>query len=104
MILSECQEDGTYICGLDICQFCSVKFFLGEGVLVSLDPVLLVVLDGGKSNDALLGVVTRHFDQEPRLPGGVDAKGIASSKILSKPSNIFGEREEALISSRRLCY
>jgi len=57
LILSECKEDGTYICGLDICQFGSIKFFLGEGVLVSLDPVLLVVLDGGKSNDALLGVV-----------------------------------------------
>ena len=47
---------------------------------------------------ALPGVVTRHFDQEPRLPGGVDAKGIVSSKILSKPSNIQGEREEALPS------
>ena len=44
------------------------------------------------------GVVTRHFDQELRLPGGVDVKGIASSEILSKPSNIQGEREEALSS------
>ena len=44
------------------------------------------------------GVVARHLDQEPRLPGGVDAKGIASSRIQSKPSNIFGEREEALLS------
>ena len=32
---------------------------------------------------ALPGVVTRHFDQEPRLPGLVDAKGTASSRILS---------------------
>ena len=32
---------------------------------------------------ALPGVVTRNFDQEPRLPGLVDAKGIASSRILS---------------------
>ena len=28
------------------------------------------------------GVVTRYFDQELRLPGEVDAKGIASSRIL----------------------
>ena len=31
---------------------------------------------------ALPGTITRHFDQEPRLPGLVDAKGIASSRNL----------------------
>ena len=32
---------------------------------------------------ALPGAVTRHFDLERGLPGGVDTKGIASSGILS---------------------
>ena len=31
---------------------------------------------------ALLGAITHHFDQERGLLGGVDAKGIASSRIL----------------------
>ena len=47
---------------------------------------------------ALPGAITRHFNRERGLPGEVDAKGIASSRILFKPSNIFGEREEALLS------
>ena len=43
---------------------------------------------------ALPGVVTRHFDQEPRLPGLVDAKGIASSRILSNLQTSKGSEKK----------
>ena len=40
----------------------------------------------------MLGAVTHHFNQELGLPGEVDAKGIASSKILFNLQIIFGEK------------
>ena len=43
---------------------------------------------------ALPGVVTRHFDQEPRLPGLVDAKGIASSRNLSNLQTSLGSENK----------
>ena len=50
---------------------------------------------------ALPGVDTRHFDLEPRLPGLVDAKGTASSTILSnlQTSPEGGTRRSSLICS-----
>ena len=41
---------------------------------------------------ALLGATTYHFYLERGLPGGVDAKSIASSKILFNLQIIFGEK------------
>ena len=43
---------------------------------------------------ALSGAITRHFDQEQRLPGGVDVKGITSSEILSNLQTIFGDEKK----------
>ena len=43
------------------------------------------------------GVITRHFDQEPRLPGEVDAKGIASSRIQFNLQIILGDRKKLQI-------
>ena len=42
------------------------------------------------------GAITRHFDQERRLPGGVDAKSIASSKILFNLQIILEEEKKPL--------
>ena len=44
LVLAEGQEDRADICALHISQLCPVSFLLGEGKLVSLDPVLLIVL------------------------------------------------------------
>ena len=42
------------------------------------------------------GAIIRHFDLERGLPGGVDAKGIASSKILFNLQIIIGEEKKLL--------
>ena len=45
---------------------------------------------------AFLGAFTHHFYLERGLPGGVDAKGIASSEILSNLQIIIGEEKKLL--------
>ena len=61
LVFSECQEDGAYICRLYISQFCPIVLFLFEGELVSLDAVLLVVIDRGEPDEAELRVVTHRL-------------------------------------------
>ena len=43
---------------------------------------------------ALPGAITRHFDLERGLPGGVDVKGIASSEILSNLQISLGSEKK----------
>ena len=45
---------------------------------------------------ALLGAITHHFNQRRGLLGGVDAKGIASSEILSNLQIILEEEKKLL--------
>ena len=44
----------------------------------------------------MLGAVTHHFNQELGLPGEVDAKGIASSRILFNLQIFIGEEKKLL--------
>ena len=45
---------------------------------------------------ALLGAITHHFNQKRGLLGGVDAKGIASSKIQFNLQIILGDGKKLL--------
>ena len=61
LVLSECQEDWAYICGLNISQFCSIVFFLFKGEFMPFDAVLLVVIDRGEPDEAKLRVITHRL-------------------------------------------
>ena len=47
LVLSESQENRTHIGTLDVCEHCPVLLLLGQGVLVALDALRLIVVDAG---------------------------------------------------------
>lgn len=57
LILSKSQENRTGIGVLNISKLGAVFLFLSKRVLVLLNAVRLVVLDAGKTNNTLLGVI-----------------------------------------------
>ena len=58
LVLTEGEENGSDIGTLDIGQLCPVSLFLGQGQLVSLNSVLLVIIDGGEANQTKLCMIT----------------------------------------------
>ena len=46
LVLSEGEEDRANISALDICELCSISLLFGECMLVPLDSILLVIIDG----------------------------------------------------------
>ena len=57
LVLSKSQKDRTGVGVLNISELGAVFFFLSKRVLMFLNAVLFVVLDAGKTDDTLLGVL-----------------------------------------------
>ena len=49
-----CEEDWSNICSLDVCQHCSVQFFLLQCLLMLLNQIVLVIGDWASRNKANL--------------------------------------------------
>ena len=59
LVLAEGEENGPNIGTLNISQLCPVCLFLGKGILVTLDALLLVVLDRGEADQSELSVIAQ---------------------------------------------
>jgi len=57
LIILECEENWAHICTLDISKFGPISLLLGQSELVALDPISLVVLNGGQADQTVLNVV-----------------------------------------------
>ena len=56
LVLPECKKNGPDSCGLDISQLCPVLLLLSQCELMSLNSVLLVIIDRGQSDQTKLSV------------------------------------------------
>lgn len=56
LVVAEGEEDGADVGVLDVSELGAVLLLLGEGELMALDELSLVVLDRGEAHDATLGV------------------------------------------------